>query len=399
MINLVDRVNLENSLKYFQYVERSTNFNQGGITPYPYFDSIDVDFSDNLNSWMERKAHIYKLFGNKLKIVKELGETNVCNDNMVRNLRHDFLEEHGERFNLLIKIFLQELNGSEINQNKLEEDVQVLNVTMKKGWKITRCFAALELNKKRLAEQQDLYSTFLQSLYVKGRLVLSIDPLDYLTMSVSRSGWSSCHHPTGGYGTGAISYMNDSSTIIAYVETEDPMTTTIYDTETGNDSVITMPNKIWRQIVTINPEHDYALQLREYPNTAPVYSSAVAEAMVSILSSEQGHKYESTKMSLSENAEWLQENNRDLYRYIFYSDLRNGNFEYLGVILKESFGGVSELIESVTGKIINNIEVGEVVYCACGCGDTNWYSQLFVEESNGDDDYDDEENWDGDEDW
>jgi hypothetical protein len=79
--------------------------------------------------------------------------------------------------------------------------------------------------------------------------------------------------------------------------------------------------------------------------------------------------------------------------------LRNGNFEYLGVILKESFGGVSELIESVTGKIINNIEVGEVVYCACGCGDTNWYSQLFVEESNGDDDYDDEENWDGDEDW
>ena len=153
--------------------------------------------------------------------------------------------------------------------------------------------------------------------------MLSIDPLDFITMSVSKSGWSSCHHPNNSYGTGGLAYMNDNASIIAYVETDDPMVNYVVDTETKEKTTIKMPNKIWRQIVTINEDHSYALQLKQYPNENKVFSQEVTKMIENLLMAEKGIEYHSVKDWLYDFPRNLQRNNKDLEGYVFYCDYKN----------------------------------------------------------------------------
>lgn len=391
MINLLDISNIENVLKFYRFTDREGRFINGGTHSIPGFSTSPIDFSKNFNLWEKNKAHLFRLLGNRLKIVKELGEQNVCTSSMINNLKEDFLINNGEHFNILIKFFLQRLSGEEILENKINDDIQVLDVLLKKNMKITKCFALLELNKNRLTTQQNLYSTFLQSLYVKGRLVLSIDPLDYITMSVSKSGWSSCHHPHGAYGTGSLSYMNDKATMIAYIETIDPMSATVYDKETGETITVQMPNKIWRQIVTINEAHDYTLQLRQYPNSSEIYNSSVSNLLKELLEKESGESYNCDKRHFHNvNSVWaLQERSPKLYRPLFYCDFANDNFEILTSVMRSKLNDINSLIRSIKQKDIDKIYIGEDVYCACGCGSTNYTTFAFTEDYEGDDDYDD----------
>ncbi len=49
------------------------------------------------------------------------------------------------------------------------------------------------------------------------KLILSIHPMDYITMSINDSNWSSCVHPDDGNSGTNFSAMVDSSTFVAYV--------------------------------------------------------------------------------------------------------------------------------------------------------------------------------------
>ena len=386
MRNLIDEKNIENVIKYFQYVNKKTSFKQGQEYMMAGFDSLDYDFEDNYRLWEINKSHLFKLFGNKIKITKELGEQNICTPSMVNHIRDEFLDKYGNKFNVLIKVLIDVLSYEEILENRLQQDICMLDVKLKKGWRITRCFSKLEADKKELQKQQDLYSIFLQSLKVKGRLVLSIDPLDFITMSVSKSGWSSCHHPNNCYGTGGLAYMNDNATIIAYVETDEPMVAYVIDTETKEKTTIKMPNKIWRQIVTINEDHSYALQLKQYPNDNKVFSQEVTKMMENLLMAEKGIEYHSVEEWLDDYSRDLQRNNYDLEGYIFYCDYYNNNIEKYNVIMSKTYRDTEQLRVSIKMNKTPVITVGDVVYCACGCGDLNYTNQFYVEEA-GEDDY------------
>lgn len=393
MIELVDKTNIANVLKYYGYVDKDSYFNNNIRHIHSNFTDYDVDFSDNYAVWEENKKHIFDLFGGKLKVIKELGDQNVCTDSMIRDIKGTFLIENAEKFNVLIRFLLEILRASEIRENKLSRSIEILNVTLKEGWKVTKCFSLLELNKKRLMKQQDLYSTFIQSLNVKGRLVLSIDPLDFITMSVSRSGWSSCHHPIGGYGTGGISYMNDKASMIAYIETIDGMKTTVYDDEADIETVITMPNKIWRQVVTINEDHDYTMQLRQYPNESVIYNKAVTELMTELLTAEEGISYINNSRKIGNDSVKLQLRNQQLYRFLFYCDYHSNNFSRYTTIMRANLTNLDNLSTLISEKKIKRITVGEKIYCACGCGSENWTDHAFREEADSseydedDDDY------------
>ena len=386
MRNLIDEKNIENVIKYFQYISKGIPFKQNQEHMMAGFDSIDYDFEDNYWLWERNKSHIFKLFGNKIKVTKELGEQNICTPSMVNHIRQEFLDKHGDKFNVLIKILINILSYDEILENRLQQDVCILDVKLKKGWRITRCFSELEADKKELQKQQDLYSVFLQSMRVKGRLVLSIDPLDFITMSVSKSGWSSCHHPNNCHGTGGLAYMNDNASIIAYVETDDPMVNYVVDTETKEKFTIKMPNKIWRQIVTINEDHSYALQLKQYPNDNKVFSQEVTKMMENLLMAEKDIEYHSVEEWLDDYSRDLQRNNGNLGGYIFYCDYYNNNIEKYNVIMSKTYRDTEQLRVSIKMNKTPVITVGDVVYCACGCGDLNYTNQFYVEEA-GEDDY------------
>lgn len=386
MRNLIDEKNIGNVIKYFQYISAGTSFRQDQEHEIVGFYDWKYDFEDNYWLWERNKSHLFKLFGNKIKVTQELGEQNICTPSMVSNIRQEFLDNHGDKFNVLIKILINILSHKEIIENRLQQDICMLDVKLRKGWRITRCFAELESNKKELQKQQDIYSIFLQSLKMKGRLVLSIDPLDFITMSVSKSGWSSCHHPNSCHGLGGVAYMNDGASVIAYVETDDPMINYVVDPETKERTTIEMPNKIWRQIVTINKDHSYALQLKQYPNNNKIFSREVTKMMENLLMAEKGIEYHSVKEWLCDYSRNLQRNNCDLEGYMFYCDYYNENIEEYNVIMPKVYQNTEQLRALINTNETPTITVGDLVYCACGCGDLNYTNQFYVEEA-GDDDY------------
>ena len=65
------------------------------------------------------------------------------------------------------------------------------------------------------------YSDMLSDTKRKIKFYISVNPIDYLTMSVGRS-WQSCHQYGGGYFGGTVSYMLDSVSIITFVHDEEP---------------------------------------------------------------------------------------------------------------------------------------------------------------------------------
>lgn len=383
----INENNIKNVLKFYEYIDRESFDSLKPSYKTSYFENYEFDFEDNYSMWENNKEHIYKLFGDKVKIYKELDEATLCSSEMVNFIRASFLEENGKDFTFLIKVFLEALYPQELLANKLLFNYKFLDVELKKGCKISKCFALLELNKKRLKKQQDLYSIFLQGLYVKGRLVLSIDPLDFITMSVSKSGWSSCHHPGGGYGAGGLAYMNDSVSIVAYVETETPIQIKIDDTTTNNRHTIQMPNKIWRQMITLNDKHEYAMLLKEYPNPAVSYAQATSDLLIQLLETEGEKTYKLFEQSREEDCGFLQRNIR-LPRIIFYCDYAHNNMRSIKTIMSNDFNGFDDLIQMLKTEPTKKIRVGESVYCACGCGTENFTSHAFVEEAYNNDDSD-----------
>lgn len=80
----------------------------------------------------------------------------------------------------------------------------------------------------------------------RGNLVLSIHPIDYLTLSDNSLGWHSCLNMIneGSYSSGPLALMNSNNTIVAYLESNMPFY--FHDIE--------IPNKRWRVLVTLNKD-------------------------------------------------------------------------------------------------------------------------------------------------
>jgi hypothetical protein len=82
----------------------------------------------------------------------------------------------------------------------------------------------------------------------------------------------------------------------------------------------------------------------------------------------------------------LQRPNKDLEGYAFYCDYNNRNLKEYNVIMSKVYQDTEQLKRSISINEIPVIRVGNVVYCACGCGDHNYTNQFYVEEA-GEDDY------------
>lgn len=96
---------------------------------------------------------------------------------------------------------------------------------------------------------------------VKGELVFSIHPNDFITMSESIS-WSSCmsFSNDGLYSHTTLEMMNSNNVVICYLKS-DKNVKTIPAKDGGKDIIV--PNKIWRCLVIV--EKDIILTNRQYP--------------------------------------------------------------------------------------------------------------------------------------
>ena len=141
-------------------------------------------------------------------------------------------------------------------------------------------------------------------------LVLSINPLDFLTMSCGTS-WDSCMYPNGEYSTGTLPYATGKDTVIGFlVNTKD------YEVEIERSN---WSNKIWRQIMYITDDN-FIISQNPYPGDKPKFSVALSAYINEAL----GLNLEITKKASSENADKLYVRNIGISTG--YIDLEHGRY-------------------------------------------------------------------------
>ena len=152
----------------------------------------------------------------KLKKI-DLSTTPFCDDGHTRKSLNEY--NNFDRF----MTYFSHITESSISEGSAS-GIKAIDSNMKvaKGMKTSRAFnhicAVYGVDKassynKRFAEYADMVSGLMRSL----DFIISLNPYDYLTMSVGKS-WTSCHHIyTGGYKGGTLSYMLDKTSIITFV--------------------------------------------------------------------------------------------------------------------------------------------------------------------------------------
>lgn len=268
------------------------------------------------NTWARNKQHIFKAFGNKLKIEKEvelsLNDRDVENEmrSMITSLRSS--GKVSEATLAIVSIVLFYLNTNEILENKISRKIRLFAKDFGAGMKVSKMLGRLILDEKERYEVQTAFSVSAQSFKSTGTLVVSIDPMDILAMSLNpNSDWRSCHNIIDGeFRAGAISYLCDSSTFIAYVYRR-----------TGTLSrcpEIEIPNKVWRQIGYFSNDLGHIALSTHYPSV----NKNNRKTLVSIILETLGN--ENSKHGFIESDSLFTNCAMENYGRYHYNDLANG---------------------------------------------------------------------------
>lgn len=115
------------------------------------------------------------------------------------------------------------IDGSDVPVELYTSTVKVKSID---GDNVTLTGVKKAINKKYLSNPKynklfAEYSDMVSGNKRKIKFFISVNPIDYITMSLGRS-WSSCHGFSGGYFGGTVSYMLDSVSIITFVFDECP---------------------------------------------------------------------------------------------------------------------------------------------------------------------------------
>lgn len=141
-------------------------------------------------------------------------------------------------------------------------------------------------------EQFDIeFSKIIEKTKIKGFVTLSIDPVDYLLMSLNRSGWSSCHtlhreeegsRSWGCYSAGTMSYMCDRATLIGFRHSG-----TLYDYKI-NKVKFKEYSKNWREVIYYDNKTHAFIASRQYPYSDENISKELRTMFEEILSNKFG---------------------------------------------------------------------------------------------------------------
>lgn len=123
-------------------------------------------------------------------------------------------------------------------------------MTIKLGQKIIKTiqkvlnFYGYDMSNGLFEEFRNKVSNITTSSNIKSNLVLSIHPIDYMTMSDNNCGWSSCMSwkSNGSYSDGTIEMMNSNMVVVAYLESDKQFIV--------NNHII--PNKSWRMLLYVH---------------------------------------------------------------------------------------------------------------------------------------------------
>ena len=205
--------------------------------------SKEIEYDADASDWDEKKAEIMRAFPGTYGIINNFDWT-CFKDNEYRTFSNDF------------------------ERNYMPQ--------AKQGMKLTR-FISMAFKNPAL---DTLLSQKIDETKIKGVITISIDPIDYLLMSINRSGWQSCHSLNEGrgrefgcYSGGVFSYMTDSATAISYRHSPQEVEYTI------NNGRFTEYSKNWRECIYIDSETGNFVASRQYPRQDFVIAKSVRELL------------------------------------------------------------------------------------------------------------------------
>ena len=224
-----------------------------------------------LEEYSHQKSHLYEAFGGSFFKKKKI-YVDHTRDN-------DFI---GEVYTKFVERVLSYGNASEPLFNLLKDiSLEDFATNKHKGIKITKHINRI-LNKSFVADRiiNEYSFSLMQLKPVEGILVLSIHPFDYIGMSESGYGWSSCQSLDGDYAAGTFSLLNDSSTMVAYLAAKEQMTF-----PWGQWS----PKK-WRMLVHTDKTHNLFVFNKHYPFSSPDLEEAT-EGLIKEIWSDRSFVY------------------------------------------------------------------------------------------------------------
>lgn len=247
---------------------------------YP-FDSLET--KPIMETWEKNKAPYVKKFGGTIWRSKEKITIKLTDsikekkfESLLNTLSDDDLSSMAEN-DVTFEEFLRE-NKDGFFENKVVHPYPEIKV--QKGMKLLKCFKYFLPSFTVTRNIQDLASRFIQEDKIEGYLYLSVDPIDYLTMSESNSNWRSCHSLDGDYRAGNLSYMLDKTTIVAYLASD------------KKESLRALPDgvewysKKWRMLVHTNNFESVIYYDRQYPFDSEVLECHVADVINSFCNKE-----------------------------------------------------------------------------------------------------------------
>lgn len=204
-----------------------------------------------LEEWADKKWPLYLLFGRNLfvKQRKEIKMDEVMLKQSINSVYFDY-----PQYAITLNKFSMEEWENNVVLNARNEVLKYFPA--KPGTKLTRYCSHLFKN----PELDVALSKIIQNKNIDGYVYLSIDPNDFLTSSITKHGWRSCHNCVdGGRASGPLSYLFDNCTIVAYLTND-----AIYRYNYG-EKTFDWNSKYWRQLVTIGIEDNTMIFQREYP--------------------------------------------------------------------------------------------------------------------------------------
>lgn len=240
---------------------------------------LEAPIQHILRVWENAKSnYLYKLFGEKFIISKDFSyekstgelqrelsrllfdtreELNLAARQFVYDFREKVIDEfwRGREFGISNSLY------SLIDTSCLVENVypdETFEMPIPNSTKTIKVQSGCKILKTlgKIAEAYDVagfesfrlvHSLALNQKKQKGKLTLSIHPMDYMTMSDNACGWSSCMswRESGCYRQGTVEMMNSPMVVVAYLTSESDM---VINKDT------TWNSKKWRELMIVTPE-------------------------------------------------------------------------------------------------------------------------------------------------
>ena len=317
--------------------------NQQAFAAYvrQYADAYPTNIPYVLRYWNEAKSDWFHSFGDKLVLEKRIiyNESKEATINRMR----DFVFSNSDYQNIYDTLrrtikgtymydALQLLTLTTLANNSYNGST--ITVPLGKGIKIQhgcrplptihKILRAIDFPEEIFERFRIAHSQILNSTNIYGTLCLSIDPLDYITMSDNDSGWSSCMSwadHDGEYHGGTVEMMNSPYVLMAYIKSDEK---DYYPC--GN--CYPFSNKKWRQLIIADKE--IILGNRHYPFNCKEAETEALRWVKEIMETSMGCSFSDELTPLCNNSNKNPNNIYiDISTDVMYNDVYDTRMGYL----------------------------------------------------------------------